>query len=127
MGESTDQYDCASFGSQESAQAELDRDPSDPNNLDADNDGQPCEDYPYNTGVTNSPSPTTTSSATPSTTSSPSPTTSASASSASASPKPQPNRNLFNSGGPSHGPMPLMPDGGCPKEFLVKHNGLCFQ
>jgi hypothetical protein len=44
-----DQYDCASFGSQESAQAELERDPSDPNNLDADNDGQACEDYTYGT------------------------------------------------------------------------------
>jgi len=37
-----DQYNCASFGSQESAQAELDRDPSDPSNLDADDDGGPA-------------------------------------------------------------------------------------
>ena len=42
-----DQYDCASFGSQQSAQAELERDPSDPSNLDADNDGVACEDYDY--------------------------------------------------------------------------------
>jgi hypothetical protein len=42
-----DQYDCASFGSQESAQAELDRDPSDPSNLDEDDDGQACEDHDY--------------------------------------------------------------------------------
>src|SRR5215207_8911841 len=42
-----DQYDCASFGSQESAQAELERDPSDPSNLDADDDGIACEDYDY--------------------------------------------------------------------------------
>jgi hypothetical protein len=40
------QYDCASFGSQVAAQAELDRDPSDPSNLDADDDGEACEDYP---------------------------------------------------------------------------------
>src|SRR5919112_1254790 len=39
-----DQFDCASFGSQESAQAELERDPSDPSNLDADNDGIACEE-----------------------------------------------------------------------------------
>jgi len=39
-----DQFDCASFGSQESAQAELDRDPSDPSNLDADDDGIACEE-----------------------------------------------------------------------------------
>jgi hypothetical protein len=39
-----DQYDCASFGSQEAAQAEYDRDPSDPSNLDADDDGIACEE-----------------------------------------------------------------------------------
>jgi hypothetical protein len=44
-----DQYDCVSFGSQESAQAELERDPSDSSNLDADNDGIACEDYDYGT------------------------------------------------------------------------------
>ena len=42
-----DQYDCASFGSQESSQAELERDPDDPSNLDADDDGIACEDYDY--------------------------------------------------------------------------------
>jgi hypothetical protein len=42
-----DQYDCASFGSQESAQATYDADPSDPNNLDPDGDGQACDDYDY--------------------------------------------------------------------------------
>src|SRR4028118_1750359 len=53
-----DQYDCASFGSQESAQSELNRDPRDPNNLDPDSDGQACEDYDYGgTSSTNSASP----------------------------------------------------------------------
>jgi hypothetical protein len=33
------------------------------------------------------------------------------------SPPPQPNPNLFNSGGPKIGPAPLMPGGGCPKEY----------
>jgi hypothetical protein len=47
-------------------------------------------------------------------------------SNASASPTPQPPSDLFNSGGPTHGPVPLMPDGGCPEEFPVKHNGLCY-
>jgi hypothetical protein len=37
--------DCSDFSSQEDAQAELDRDTSDPNNLDSDNDGQACEDF----------------------------------------------------------------------------------
>ncbi len=66
-----DQYDCPSFGSQESAQAELERDPRDPNNLDPNNDGRACEDYDYgSTSGANSASPTST--ASPTTTSSPS-------------------------------------------------------
>jgi hypothetical protein len=47
---STEDLDCASFATQQEAQAELERDPSDPNNLDADNDGEACETYPYNGG-----------------------------------------------------------------------------
>jgi hypothetical protein len=39
--------DCADFANRQEAQAELNRDPSDPNRLDADNDGKACEDYPY--------------------------------------------------------------------------------
>ena len=42
-----DRYDCGDFDSQKEAQRVLDRDPSDPNNLDADNDGQACEDFDY--------------------------------------------------------------------------------
>jgi LPXTG-motif cell wall-anchored protein len=47
-----DDLNCADFDSQQEAQAALDRDPSDPNNLDADNDGQACETYPYDQGTT---------------------------------------------------------------------------
>jgi uncharacterized protein involved in copper resistance len=116
-----DQYDCASFGSQASAQAELERDPSDPSNLDADDDGQACEDYGYGTGVNSSPLPSTT-------TSSPSPTSSPStSSSASASATPRPDRNLFDSGGPEDGPVPLMPDGGCPVEYPTQRGDLCYR
>src|ERR687893_235293 len=61
----TDQYDCASFGSQESAQAELERNPDDPSNLDPDNDGQACEDYDYGVdGGTTTTTSTSTASAT---------------------------------------------------------------
>src|ERR687898_209496 len=67
-----DQYDCASFGSQQSAQVELDRDPSDPNNLDSDGNGIACDDYPYGGSVAASAS--TPSTAAPS---SPSPSTAA--------------------------------------------------
>jgi Excalibur calcium-binding domain len=47
---STEELDCANFVTQQEAQAELERDPSDPNNLDADADGVACETYPYGTG-----------------------------------------------------------------------------
>ena len=39
--------DCADFDSQAEAQAELESDPSDPNGLDADNDGEACEEFDY--------------------------------------------------------------------------------
>jgi hypothetical protein len=42
--QSTEDLDCADFATQEEAQAELERDPRDPNNLDADNDGIACEE-----------------------------------------------------------------------------------
>ena len=34
--------------------------------------------------------------------------------------------NLLEAGGPSSGPLPLMPDGGCPKEFPTKRDGACY-
>jgi hypothetical protein len=34
---------------------------------------------------------------------------------------------LFKAGGPSEGPVPTMPDGGCPKEFPVQRGGACFR
>ena len=42
---------CGDFGSQEEAQAELDADPSDPNGLDADDDGEACEDFDFGNGT----------------------------------------------------------------------------
>jgi hypothetical protein len=41
--------------------------------------------------------------------------------------KPKAKRDLFDSGGPENGPVPLMPDGGCPAEFSVERAGLCYQ
>jgi hypothetical protein len=124
----SNQYDCASFGSQQAAQAELERDPSDPNDLDSDGNGRACDDYDYSAGnstLPSSPSPTT---ASPSTAPPSSPSSSPSPSSASPSPKPRPqgDRNLLDAGGPSSGPAPLMPGGGCPPEFPTKHNNLCY-
>jgi hypothetical protein len=135
-----DQYDCASFGSQESAQSELDRDPRDPNNLDPDGDGQACDDYDYGGTSTNSASPRgsaspTTTSSPESTTSSASPSSASPSSDASASPQAdeqdgqtrgsRQDDDLMRSGGPHDGPVPLMPDGNCPAEFPTRQNGLC--
>jgi hypothetical protein len=123
-----DQYDCASFGSQESAQVVLDGDPSDPNNLDSDGNGIACDNYPYGGVAASPPAPST-----PAPGSAPPVEPSASASPStnlSASPKPKQlpeSRNLFASGGPTNGPVPLMADGGCPVEFPVKRNGLCHE
>jgi hypothetical protein len=41
-----DDQNCADFPSQAAAQAHLRQDPSDPDGLDADNDGVACENYP---------------------------------------------------------------------------------
>jgi hypothetical protein len=46
--------------------------------------------------------------------------------SASPSPKPKPNRNLFDSGSPTTEPLPLMPNGGCPREFPVQRGQACY-
>jgi hypothetical protein len=105
-----DLYDCQSFGSQESAQAELERNPTDPYGLDPDKDGQACEDYNYGNGSTASAAATSS----PTTTASPAAVTE------------QYDRELFNAGGPSSGPVPLMPDGSCPVEYPVKQNGACY-
>ena len=36
------------------------------------------------------------------------------------------NGNLLEAGGPTSGPVPLMPDGGCPREFPKMREGLCY-
>ncbi len=109
-----DQYDCASFGSQESAQAELERDPSDPNNLDSDGNGVACDDQSTSTTSSAPPSSVSPSSAPPSRPSAP------------PTPRPQRTPTLLNAGGPTNGPVPVMADGDCPVEFPNKRNGRCF-
>jgi hypothetical protein len=34
--------------------------------------------------------------------------------------------NLLGAGGPTSGPLPLMPDGGCPREFPTMRDGACY-
>jgi Excalibur calcium-binding domain len=46
LGQAGDQ-DCGDFSSQAAAQAHLQADPSDPDGLDADNDGVACESFDY--------------------------------------------------------------------------------
>jgi hypothetical protein len=64
------------------------------------------------------------------TTASPAPTTSMSFPSPSAQlPHPAPSSrggNLFRAGRPRSGPVPLMPDGGCPVEYPVERDGACY-
>jgi hypothetical protein len=60
----TGDLNCAEFSSQAEAQAEFESDRSDPHNLDADNDGQACEDFDYGGASGNSTAPSGAASAT---------------------------------------------------------------
>ncbi len=35
--------------------------------------------------------------------------------------------DLLKAGGPSDGPVPLMPDGGCPEGYAVERAGACYR
>jgi hypothetical protein len=72
--------------------------------------------------------PTTTYTATASpttTTASPAPTTTTASPSPSPS-TPSPSDRMLKSGGPAHGPVPLMPGGKCPSEYPVRKDGACY-
>ena len=105
-----DLYDCKDFTTQPEAQAQLL--PDDPYGLDADHDGQACEDLPGGptTGGTTGGT-----------------TTGGTGTTTGGSPIDHGPGDLFNSGGPPHGPVPLMPDGGCPAEYPAKRDGLCYR
>ncbi len=62
---SSEDLDCSDFGSQAEAQAALDVDPSDPNGLDAEGDGQACEASSFDGGSTASSSASASASASP--------------------------------------------------------------
>jgi len=128
---------CSDFDTQQEAQDELDSNPSDTNNLDDDNDGTACENLPRNRGDGGGgssgrspapktqppppPAPKTKAPATPPKMPTPAPKT------PSPSPSPRPSDGtLMNAGGPSEGPMPLMPDGECPREFPAMREGACY-
>ncbi|HEX5848955.1 MAG TPA: hypothetical protein VFY59_07130 [Rubrobacter sp.] len=117
------QDDCSSFDSQQSAQAALERDPSDPDDLDADGNGSACDDYDYSTTSNTQSSPLPSSASPGSSSTSDSSTSSPSPSSGS---RPQGDRTLLDAGGPTSGPVPLMPGGTCPPEFPTKQQDLCY-
>ena len=126
---------CSVFDTQQEAQDELESNPSDPNNLDNDNDGTACESLPRDGGggggprSAPSPSPQPSPSplapsktpATPPKTPPPAPKTPPPA------PKAQPDSGtLMKAGGSSTGPAPLMPNGSCPQEFPNVRDGACY-
>ena len=116
-----DRYDCGDFRFQEEAQAVYDQDPGDPYGLDEDEpspeNGIACESLPSTDATSNPPS-----SASPASSASPGATSSPSSSAA----QQQYDDNLFDSGGPSNGPVPLMTDGSCPAEYPAKHDEACY-
>ena len=137
----TDLYDCESFGSQESAQAQLEGDLSDPYNLDPDADGVACEGYDYGGGGGSSSAATASASARQEEggdpTSSPSATQgeegdpiAASSTTSAASDQYEEDlgsKNLFDAGGPAGGPVPLFSDGRCPSEYPIERGGACYR
>lgn len=100
---------CADFSTQAEAQQVYDADPSDPNFLDADGDGIPCEEL---SGGTEDSSGGATLAQYENVTT-----------------KPTPQRdNLLDAGGPAAGPVPLMPGnpGGCPLEYPNRRGDGCY-
>ena len=126
-----DILDCPDFENQQEAQDSLEADPSDPDNLDADDDGQACEEEfgdeaggsiigDSTTGGSTTGTPKTTPPAPK--TPPPAPKTPPPAPKT-PSPPPAP---PFNAGGPSSGPVPTMPGGDCPKEFPAERAEVCY-
>jgi hypothetical protein len=120
---------CSDFDTQQEAQDELEADPSDPNNLDDDNDGEACESLPRDGGTkagTTTPSPRPSPSPSPRPSPPPSPPPSPSPALRPAPPpQPVPTPPL-KAGGAEDGPMPLMKGGACPKEFPEQRGNACY-
>lgn len=116
----TGDRDCPDFSSQAEAQAVFDADPSDPERLDADDDGQACETFDYGTGGDNGNDDSSGDNGAAEdqydnddgTTTPPT--------------KDKGNDGLMNAGGPEDGPVPVMPGGGCPEEYPVERDDGCY-
>lgn len=113
--------DCGDFRSQAEAQAALREDPSDPDVLDEDegpDDGVACETTDYDNPARDE---TPVAAAIENRgTASPNPNDDASST-------PRRNRDMLDSGGPTHGPVLTMPDGSCLPEYPIKRNGYCYR
>ena len=114
-----ERQNCAQFSSRQEAQNELDENLNDPLGLDPDANSIACEDFfgtPDDPGAQDitvgSPPPGSPPPKTPP----PSPPI-----------DPGPGEDLLDAGGPKSGPLPLMPNGSCPKEFTVKRDGACYE
>lgn len=132
---------CEDFDTQEEAQDELDADPSLADALDANDDGEACEEefggspsgspdggQPGGNGgagasagglTTGAPKASPAAPKTPP----PAPKTTP------PGPNPPPIRDegeLMKAGGSSSGPVPVMPGGGCPEEFSEERGGACY-
>jgi outer membrane biosynthesis protein TonB len=132
--------DCVDFDSQAEAQEYL-RDNADVVDvLDRERDSVACEAFDYDdpardevpvdlsgTGDTTSPTPPPPTPAPPSPPPPPTPPTPQPTPPPPPPPTPQPNPGpLLEAGGPSTGPVPMMPDGSCPPEYPVKRTGACY-
>jgi outer membrane biosynthesis protein TonB len=129
---------CSDFESQQEAQEEFEADPSDPElaNLDTDNDGQACDEEfggeAKGGSTTDTPGTSPPSQKTPQ----PSPKTPPPAPKTTAprptpppppAPAPRPDSGtLFEAGGPTTEPVPLMPNGSCPREYPEKRGEACY-
>lgn len=134
---------CEDFDSQAEAQQHLREDPSDPDILDeeeGEDDGIACETVSYdnpeedlNPVTAAIDEPEATAGAQPKTTPSPPsppppPPPSPTPRPTPPPPPPGPNPStLMEAGGPTTGPVPRKPDGGCPEEFPQERSGACYQ
>lgn len=99
--------DCDDFATQADAQAVYDADPSDPNRLDADDDGIPCEEDGDGGGTDDGAADDQYDDTAIVTT-------------------PPKRDDLLEARGPRSVPVPLMPDGDCPPEFPDEKAGGCY-
>jgi len=125
--------DCSDFRSQAEAQAALREDPSDPDVLDEDegpDDGIACETTEYDDPARDE---TPVAAAVGGGSASPDPTDDGNASRGQddrndgSTDRPRRDRDLMESGGPTHGPVLTLPDGSCLPEYPIKRNGYCYR